>query len=170
MAFILLAYSVAKLTGHQFYTNPELLLTTVKEANLFQLSWFLANHEPFKMFIAISQISAALLLIFNRTAIIGAFLVIPIWINILIWDVSFMDQLMAIQFGFRIGYYLILTGLILWFYKDKIITAFRIFTEKTDRRLSKSVLLYVSLPLAGYALEFVIGKLVQIILTIFYRL
>ena len=170
LAIILIFYSVAKLTGFQFHISANLLDTKVKDANLFKLSWFLADHEPFKTFIGVSQISAALLLIFNRTAVIGAFLVIPIWLNILIWDISFMDRIMAIQFGFRISYYLVLTGSILWFYKDKIITAYKSFTEKINSKLNRSVLLYISLPIVGFALEFIIGKIVQVVLTIIYRL
>jgi len=170
LAFILIFYSIAKLTGFQFYMDSNLLETKVKDANLFKLSWFLADHEPFKTFIVVSQISAALFLIFKRTAVIGAFLVIPIWLNILIWDVSFMDRIMAIQFGFRISYYIILTGLILWFYRDKIIIAYKSLTEKINSGLNRSVLLYISLPIIGFALEYIIGKIVSVILTIIYRL
>lgn len=160
LAFILIVYSTLKLTGFQFYINPHLLATKVKNANLFQLSWFLADHSPFKYFIGFSEITAALLLIFNRTAIIGALMVIPIWLNILIWDISFIDKVMAIQFACRIGYYLVLTGLILWFYKDKIIIAYKSLSEKINSHLNKSVLLYLSLLIVGYALEFIVGKLV----------
>lgn len=159
LAIILIGYSIAKLTGLQFYINPELLGEKVQDANLFQLSWFLADHQPFKFFIAGSQIIAGSFLIFNRTAVIGAFMAIPIWLNILIWDISFMDKLMAITFACRISFYLILTGLILWFYKDKIIAAFQSITQQTVWKFNKSVLLYLSLPFAGFALEFVVGKL-----------
>lgn len=170
MALILITYSILKLAGYQFYVSPELLLSKVKDANLFKLSWFLADHEPFKTFIGLSQIAAASLLIFNRTAVIGALMVIPIWLNIWIWDISFMDRIMAIQFGFRIGFYLVLTGLILWFYRNRVINAYRILTKKAAGGLNKSILLYVSLPFVGYALEFIIGKIVQVFLTILYEL
>jgi hypothetical protein len=97
-------------------------------------------------------------------------MIIPIWLNILIWDISFMDGIMAIGFGYRISYYLILTGFILWFYKDKIIIAYRIFTKKIEGELNRSILIYISLPIVGYALELIMGKIAQIILTIIYRL
>lgn len=170
LALVLLSYGVVKLAGFQFYTAAGLLGTKVGDANLFQLSWFLADHEPFRFFVAISEIIAGLLLVFNRTAVIGAFLAIPIWLNILIWDISFMDRLMAIQFAFRIGYYLVLTGLVLWYYKASILIAYKILSEKINNDLKKSVFLYISLPIVGYALEFAIGKIVQVILTVLYRL
>ncbi len=162
LAIILLLYSMAKLMGYQFYTNPDLLAAHVKDANLFQLSWFLADHQPFKSFVAIAQITTALLLMINRTAVIGALMAIPIWVNILIWDLSFMEGIMATQFGFRISYYLLLTGLVLWAYRDQIVLAYTYLTRHTQGLLPRRILLYVSLPVVGYALEFVVGKLVNL--------
>jgi len=161
MAFILIAYSIAKLTGHQFYISPQLLCEKVKDANLFQLSWFLADHQPFKYFIACSQLVVAALLIINKTALLGALATIPIWLNILVWDLSFMDGVMRMSFAFRLSFYIVLDCLVIRYYKGYLKTIISEFCNQKFYLIRKSVLLYISLPVTGFCLEFVVGKIVS---------
>jgi uncharacterized membrane protein YphA (DoxX/SURF4 family) len=83
LACMLLSYGYSKLTDGQFGVSKAIMDLPLKEVSLFDLSWYLADHEPFKSFIGISQMITAALLIYNRTLILGAFISIPVWINIL---------------------------------------------------------------------------------------
>ena len=88
IAWTLIGYGWSKLTGNQFGLSAEQLSAPVKDLGLFKLSWFLFDHEPFKSFVGTSQIIAGLLLLYNRTLILGALLSIPILANILIIDIT----------------------------------------------------------------------------------
>ncbi|SDM53305.1 hypothetical protein [Pedobacter antarcticus] len=151
LALILLQYGYSKLIDGQFGVTKATLDLPLKEVGLFNLSWYLADHEPFKSFIGISQIIAALLLIYNRTVILGALMAIPIWINILMWDMTFMG--LYTPFTIRIPFYILLTFLILWHYKDKVLPAIQNFISGTTTRFKYPIWAYLLLPVFGLFLE-----------------
>ena len=151
LAWTLFRYGWAKLTDNQFGVNEKILNTPLKDIDLFRLSWYLADHQPFKSFIGVSQISTAVLLLFNRTAIIGAFSSIPIWLNILVWDMTFMEGFTR-AFTIRLSYYLILTFLILYNERERILPAAASFMKST-LRFRYPMWAYLLLPLAAIGLE-----------------
>ncbi len=131
LAFTLLNYGWSKLNDGQFGISTEEMSMPVKDLGLFKLSWYLFNHQPFKSFIGISQIIAGLLLLYNRTLILGVLISIPIFLNILIIDITYVKMS---GFYWRLSYYLILDVLILWHYRDKMIVAFKaIFNGLTTK-------------------------------------
>ncbi|MFC7525545.1 hypothetical protein ACFQRK_16395 [Parapedobacter sp. GCM10030251] len=76
------------------------LATPIQELSLFKIAWYLFDHQPFKIFIGISQIVASLLLLFNRTMVIGALMLVPIVANILIIDLTIMPYAFKLAFFF----------------------------------------------------------------------
>ncbi|MBP7500383.1 MAG: DoxX family membrane protein, partial [Chryseobacterium sp.] len=122
LAWILLSYGWSKVNGGQFGISAEEMARPVKDLGLFKLSWYMFDHEPFKSFIGISQIIAGLLLLYNRTLILGVLMSIPIFLNILIIDITYVKMS---GFYWRLSHYLILDFLILWHYKDRMIMAFK---------------------------------------------
>ena len=165
LAWTLYRYGWAKLTDGQFGVDDKTMNTALKDIDLFRLSWYLADHQPFKAFIGISQIICALLLTVNRTVIIGAFVSIPIWLNILMWDLTFMGG-MAVAFTFRLSYYVILTVLIIYQSKSKVIPAILRVTENdSNNKFPKWV--YLLLPVTAIGIE-IIGALPNAILNYFY--
>jgi hypothetical protein len=155
LAYRLLSYGYSKLIDGQFGVSEATLNLPLKEVGLFNLSWYLADHEPFKSFIGVSQMIAGALLIYNRTVILGAFISIPIWINILMWDMTFMG--LYTGFTVRIPFYLLLTFLILWHYKDKILPAIQNFINGTTTRFKYPFWAYLLLPIFGLFLELIGG-------------
>ena len=69
---------------------PNKMTDAIQDLSLSKIAWHLFHHQPFKIFIGISQIVAALLLLYNRTMVIGALMLIPIVANILIIDLTIM--------------------------------------------------------------------------------
>lgn len=124
LAGMLLIYGVAKLAGLQFGVSDATMQMALKDVDLFRLSWYLADHEPFRSFIGVSQIVTAILLLYPRTVLIGAFVSIPIWLNILIWDLTFMGD-GADAFTVRLSVYLVLTGLIIAQERTNVVPALR---------------------------------------------
>ena len=153
LAYMLLKYGYAKLIDGQFGVSKATMDLPLKEVGLFNLSWYLADHEPFKSFIGISQMIAGALLIYNRTVILGAFMAIPIWINILMWDMTFMG--LYTGFTVRIPFYLLLTFLILWHYKEKVLPAIQNFISSTTTKFKYPFWAYLLLPIFGLFLELI---------------
>jgi uncharacterized membrane protein YphA (DoxX/SURF4 family) len=122
LAWTFLSYGWGKLTGGQFGLKPEQLDLPLRQIGLFKLSWYLFDQEPFRSFIGISQIMAGILLLYNRTVIIGALLSLPILTNILIIDITYLKMP---GFYWRLSYYLFLAMLILWHYRDRMTAAFK---------------------------------------------
>lgn len=163
LAIVLINYGWGKLNDMQFGVTEAELHKPLKELSLFRLSWYLADHEPFKSFIGICQILCGLLLVFRRTCIAGAFMSIPIWLNILVWDLTFMDNSFAVAFTIRISYYLLLTGMILYRYRKQVIPMAAQAIQKEKADFHYPFWAYLLLPLAGVIIE-CIPALLQIIL------
>lgn len=121
LSLIFISYGVGKLIGGQFGNLTEQELSTpIKDLSLFKIAWYLFDHQPFKMFIGISQIIAALLLLYKRTMIIGALMLIPIVANILIIDLTIMPYGFKIAFAFRLTLYLFYIALLLYYYRKDL--------------------------------------------------
>lgn len=151
LAWTLASYGWAKLTDQQFGVDARTMTLPLKDVDLFRLSWYLADHEPFKSFVGLSQLGAAFLLSINRTALVGAFVSIPIWLNILVWDLTFMNGL-TVAFTFRLSFYLVLTLLIIWRHKAVVVPALFRLTQPEPTH-SYTSWAYLALPMAAIGLE-----------------
>ncbi|MGY0039336.1 hypothetical protein [Pedobacter sp. NJ-S-72] len=155
LAYTLWRYGYSKLIDGQFGVTLATMDLPLKEVGLFNLSWYLVDHEPFKSFVGYSQIIVAILLTYNRTVIwAGAFMSIPIWLNILIWDMTFMG--LNSPFTARIPCYIVLTFLILWHYLDKILPAIQNFINGTTTRFKYPFWAYLLLPVFGFCVELIV--------------
>ena len=166
LAIILIKYGYSKLIDGQFGVTDATMQLKLKDVGLFNLSWYLAGHEPFKSFVGISQIISGGFLIYNRTVILGAFMSIPIWLNILVFDMTFMG--LYTPFTIRIPFYIILTILILWHHKQKVIPAIMSLINGTTTRFSYPWWAYLLLPIFGAILELV-GAIPIVIINLLSR-
>lgn len=149
-------YGYAKLFGDgQFGITPEELATPIKDLSLFRASWYLFSHEPFNSFIGISQLICGVLLIINRTAIMGAFLFLPIVATILLIDITFMPPALAQGFTLRLPFYIILDLLILWHYKDRMLTIWNAVSKNVGTKFTYKIWAYLLLPVLAIILELV---------------
>jgi len=155
LAYILCDYGYSKLTDGQFGLRPEELELKVGEIDLFRLSWYLFSHEPFKSFIGWSQIITGLLLVFNRTVVIGALIAIPIWLTILFIDLTFMDKGMELAFTLRMCFYLLLTTVVLLFHSKKIGQVIKAMTQADNTNYRFPFWAYLLIPVFGFCIEFI---------------
>lgn len=163
LAITFLLYGFSKLTGGQFGISAAEMTTPVKDVPLFKLAWYLFDHQPFKSFIGISQIICALLLIFNRTALIGAFLFLPIISTILIIDLTIMPPPLAEGFAWRLSYYILLDLLILWHYKSRMKIIWDAVFTGVSTKYNFPVRAYFLLPVFAVALG-IIGMVPRFII------
>lgn len=150
-----LRYGYSKIIDGQFGITDAELGMQVKDLSLFKLSWYLFNHQPFKAFIGISQLICGTLLIINRTAIIGALMFLPIVTTVLIIDLSFMPSWLMDGFAWRLSFYIILDFLILWHYKERMLTIWNSMWNGMSTKFSFPIWAYLILPVLAIGLEIV---------------
>lgn len=153
LAWTFARYGYSKLVGGQFGLSEVEMLSPLKDLSLFQISWYLFEHEPFNSFVGISQIICAVLLFINRTTIIGAFFFLPIVTTILIIDLTFMPSSLAEAFAWRLGFYIILDFLILWYHKEKLIIIWNAVWNNVNTRFNFPIWAYLLLPVSAILLE-----------------
>ena len=128
---ILNIYAISKLLGGQFYMNgklPEQIAnTTLGEASGFSLAWTFMGHSYFYiLFIGITQLIGAWFLLWNKTKLIGVAILIPIMINIIVFDILFLDVYPALANAIIVFAMLLL---ILFVNKERIIDVIKKLTD-----------------------------------------
>ena len=89
-AVIMIAYGFAKLTGSQFTVLDSELSKPMGEVNGFWLTWYyFGSSAAYRTIVALVEIGGGLLLIWPRTALIGALALLPVVGNIIVIDILF---------------------------------------------------------------------------------
>lgn len=153
LGWTFLRYGYSKMADGQFGISETELATPLKDLSLFRVSWYMFDHQPFKAFIGISQIICGSLLIINRTALLGAFLFLPIVVTVLLIDLTFMPAVMANAFAWRLSFYILLDFMILWHYKSKMEVIWSAVWQNVNTRFRYPIWMYLLLPLVAVAIE-----------------
>jgi len=95
--FFLTAYGIGKVIGAQFYmpTNipDEIAIMPIGQVPDFELAWvFMGRSYGYMLFIGLAEIIGACLLLFNKTKIMGTLILIPIMVNVIVFDIFFLDE------------------------------------------------------------------------------
>ena len=119
---ILNIYALSKLLGGQFYMKgklpAEIANTTLGEASGFSLAWTFMGHSYFYiMFVGIAQLIGAWFLLWNKTKLIGVLIVLPVIVNIIVFDIIFLDVYPALANAVIV---LLMLFLILFFNREII--------------------------------------------------
>lgn len=145
---ILNIYAISKILGGQFYMKgklpAEVANTTLGEVSSFSLAWTFMGHSYFYiLFVGIAQLMGVWFLLWNKTKILGVFILIPIMVNIIIFDIVFLDVYPALANAMIVFTMLLL---ILYYNKVKVIEAFKMLThfpKKPKVQLKRRVLTVV---------------------------
>lgn len=124
---ILNIYAISKIFGGQFYMKgnlpDEIASTSLGDASSFSLAWTFMGHSYFYiLFVGLTQLLGAWFLLWNKTKVLGVFILIPIMINIIIFDIIFLDVYPALANAIIVFVMLIL---VLFFNKEIITEAFQ---------------------------------------------
>ena len=145
-AFIILhIYAISKILGGQFYMKgklpAEVANTTLGEASSFTLAWTFMGHSYYYiLFVGIAQLIGAWFLLWNKTKLLGVLILIPILINIIIFDIIFLDVYPALANAIIVFTMLLLIMLL---NKERIINVFQVltnFSEKPKVQLKRRIL------------------------------
>lgn len=137
---ILNIYGVSKLFGGQFYMKgnipSEVANTTLGEASGFSLAWtFMGHSYAYILFIGLSQLLGAWFLLWNKTKLLGVLILLPIMLNIIVFDIIFLDVYPALANALIVFLMLLL---ILFFHKGVVID---IVNRLTNFKSNTSILL-----------------------------
>ncbi|GAA0725384.1 hypothetical protein GCM10009430_30950 [Aquimarina litoralis] len=120
---LLTTYGLGKLIGGQFHRKgnlpDEIANIPLSEVGGFDLAWsFMGYSYAYILFIGVSQLIGASLLLFERTKLYGVFVLIPILLNIIVFDAIFFDTYGAMASA--VLYFLLLV-LVLVLNKERLI-------------------------------------------------
>ncbi len=158
LVFYMINYGWSKLTLSQFMVHdPAILNLPIKDVDSFYVAWHLFGRSTFfNVATGLLEIIGGLLLIFNRTTLIGALLVLSILGQILIIDISFTTGIHGMALPVRIGGMIIADLVILWYYRDTILTVWKRLTINIGPRFTYPWWIFLVLPILGFLTDFVI--------------
>lgn len=134
----LTVYGIGKLLGGQFYRRGNLpenvAQMTLENADGYSLAWtFMGYSNGYILFIGLTQLLGAFLLLWGRTKLLGTLVLIPIMVNVVAFDIFFLEPKGALV---NAGIYLLMLFGILWINREKIISILKTLTIKTSTKLS----------------------------------
>lgn len=135
--FLLLnAYGLGKIMGGQFYRAgnlpPEIANQTLENINSFDLAWtFMGHSYAYILFIGVSQIIGAWCLLWNRTKLLGIAILIPILLNIIVFDAIFFETYGALASAII---YFILLMVVLFLNKTQVFNTIKAMTQKKQEK------------------------------------
>ena len=89
-AFLLLLYATSKLAGKQFSVAPEMALRPIGTLSGRDLAWYFFGYSHiYATLLGLIQLAGALLLLFRKTALAGAALLLPVMTNIILINVFY---------------------------------------------------------------------------------
>jgi hypothetical protein len=87
-AFLLFVYGSSKLAHMQFHMNVALAQRPVISLSGYQLTWYYYGYSRvYACILGLTQVLGATLLLFRKTALLGAITMLPVIVNILLIDI-----------------------------------------------------------------------------------
>ncbi len=121
-AYLLFTYGVSKLAGWQFWLSPEIARKPVGSLSGFQLTWYYYSYSHiYARILGLTQLAGGALLLFRKTALLGAAAMIPLIANILMINLFFH---IAVGAEFAAVFILISMLALLWRERGGIVSLF----------------------------------------------
>ena len=114
-AYLILTYGTRKLIGGQFALGPALGFRPIGSLSGFELTWFYYGYShAYGTILGLTQILGGVLLLFRKSALLGAALLAPVMANILLINIFF-----HIAFGAEIAAAFLLGSLLLLLWQER---------------------------------------------------
>jgi hypothetical protein len=150
-------YGWSKIVGDQFgIHDPAIMEKPLKQIDKFYLSWYLFSlNRTFDVAVGVFQIIGALLIVFNRTVLVGALVLLPILGQIFLVDLAFTMNVFGSVLPIRLLCMIVSDLLILLYYKDKVIAAWHILVKNTTTRYKYKWWVFILFPVIGLLMDFI---------------
>jgi hypothetical protein len=127
-------HGLGKILGGQFYRRgclPEdVAKTLLGDANAFDLAWtFMGYSFAYILFIGLAEIVGAWLLLWERTKLFGVAILLPVMVNIVVFDIIFLDTHGATASA---TIYTLLLFVILFCNRESVVQALRAFVPQAQ--------------------------------------
>ena len=148
LAYYMFNYGWGKMIGEQFGSRSvEILNTPLKDVDKFNLAWHLFSlDKTFDIVIGIMQIIGAVLIVFNRTVLVGALMLLPILGQIFLIDLAFTTNMFGAALPIRLVCMLLSDLLILFYHKDRMILVWNNLTKGTTTKFKYKWWVFILLP------------------------
>lgn len=159
LAFYMTSYGWAKLNGAQFGVHdPKILERPIHEIDKFYIAWHLFSlNKSFNFITGLMELIGAGLIVVNRTVLIGALFLLPVLGEIFLIDLAFTTNVFGFALPVRLGGMLLADLLILYYYRDIVLAAFRTLTSNISTRFSYQWWVYPILLVAGFLTDFTLA-------------
>jgi uncharacterized membrane protein YphA (DoxX/SURF4 family) len=161
LAVYMASYGWSKMTGGQFgLHDPALLDKALRDVDKFDLAWYLFSlDKSFSILAGLLQIIGAVLIVINRTALIGALILLPVLGQIFLVDLAFTTSVFGPALTLRLGIMIISDILILFYYKDRMIIVWHHLTDGLTTKFNYKWWVFILMPLIGLSIDFLMGLL-----------
>ena len=161
LAFYMISYGWGKINGEQFGSfNQEIFNSPLKEVGKFNLAWHLFSlDKTFNIIVGITQIIGGILIIINRTTLIGALILLPVLAQIFLIDLAFTTDTLGHSLTIRLGCMIFSDILILLYYKEKMILVWKNLTNNISTKFKYKWWIFLVLPIFGLLTDFIFGIL-----------
>jgi hypothetical protein len=89
-AYLLFSYGVSKLAGVQFTLSPDIARRAIGSLSGYQLTWYYYSYSHvYASLLGLTQLAGGALLLFRKTALLGAAIMTPVMANILLINLFF---------------------------------------------------------------------------------
>jgi hypothetical protein len=89
-ATMLYAYGISKLAGGQFTLHSEVAQRPIGSLDGLTLTWFYYGYSPiYRWILGLTQLAGASLLLFRKSALLGAAILTPVMANILLINIFY---------------------------------------------------------------------------------
>jgi len=156
LAYYMFDYGWGKMTGDQFgHRSVEILNTPLKDIDKFHLAWHLFSlDKTFDIVIGLMQIIGAVLIVVNRTVLVGALMLLPILGQIFLIDLAFTSNMFGAALPIRLVCMILSDLLILFYHKDRMILVWNNLTKGTTTKFKYKWWVFILLPLLGLLTDF----------------
>ncbi len=161
LAFYMIDYGWGKINGEQFgIFNQEVLNSPLKDVDKFNLAWYLFSlDKTFNIIVGITQIIGGVLIIINRTTLIGALILLPVLAQIFLIDLAFTTEMFGHSLTIRLSCMIFSDILILLYYKEKMILVWKNLTNNISTKFNYKWWVFLVLPILGFITDFIFGIL-----------
>ncbi|WP_342648537.1 hypothetical protein [Mucilaginibacter sp. CSA2-8R] len=159
LGIIMIPYGLTKIMRTQFVTDPDVWKRPLEELSGINLTWAFLGHSPwFTVLLGCLEFMPALLLLFRRTTLLGAILMLPMTLNVLfinyaynLWDGT---KQMAI-------FLFVLNCLVLLYERERIVQLLRVIINRTGSIKRIPLALALNAVVIGVVCYFAIKPLIE---------
>jgi hypothetical protein len=157
-ALLLYFYGVSKLTGHQLTVPLELAQKPIGSLDGYTLTWYYFGYsQTYKDILGSIQITGASLLLFRKSALFAAAMMVPVMANILLINIFYSITLGAeCTAAFILGCMLLL----LWHQRGTLFEVLWIGQPTESRSTQKLHWIIRALALIFVLAQIIVGKLI----------